>query len=286
MNKPDGPEKARLFDIQKCSFVDGPGIRTTVFFKGCNLSCAWCHNPESQRFDTELMVYQDKCVHCGKCLEKCPHHLRECTLCGTCALYCPKDARKVCGKDYTVEEVWEEIRKDKAFYASSGGGATFSGGECMLQIGFLEKILSVCRENGVSAAVDTAGHVPFSLFERILPLTDLFLYDIKMMDQEKHLRYTGVDNTLILQNLKNLLQRGCRVRIRIPVLAGINDDVEEMTRIRDFLQSYGIPELVELLPYHKLGEMKYRALGQTPESFSAPSEETMQILRSIFDGLS
>ena len=153
--------KATIFDIQRNSYVDGPGIRTTVFFKGCNLHCSWCHNPESQSALPQMMFYKNKCTGCGKCKEKCPNHLESCELCGKCTLYCPHDAREICGKEYTVDEVMREILKDKVFYENSGGGVTFSGGECMLQIDFLEEILKECKKNGIHTAVDTAGHVHF-----------------------------------------------------------------------------------------------------------------------------
>ena len=196
---------ANIFDIQRNSFVDGPGIRTTVFFKGCNLHCTWCHNPESQSAKPEMMFYKNKCTGCGKCREKCPNALEKCELCGKCTIYCPHDAREICGKEYTVDEVLKEILKDKTFYDNSGGGVTFSGGECMLQIDFLEEILKECKKNGIHTAVDTAGHVPFEFFERIIPYTDLFLYDVKCFDSDKHRQYTGVENQLILKNLKRLL---------------------------------------------------------------------------------
>ena len=272
---------ANIFDIQRSSFVDGPGIRTTVFFKGCNLRCAWCHNPESQSGTPQLMVYGDKCVGCGKCLEKCPHDLKSCELCGKCELYCPAEARRVCGKAYTVEELLPEILADKLFYDTSGGGVTFSGGECMLQLDFLCEILQKCRESGIQTAVDTAGHVPFSHFERILPFTDLFLYDIKSMDPQIHKAYTGVDNALILENLSKLLARGARVWIRVPVVAGINDTEEEMLAMTAFFQKYGLPEKIELLPYHAMGESKARAIGREPQIFKAPEKETLDALRAL-----
>ena len=153
--------KAMIFDIQRNSFVDGPGIRTTVFFKGCNLKCKWCHNPESQSAKRQMMFYADKCTGCGKCKEVCPNGLKSCGFCGKCELYCPNDARKICGREYTVDEVFAEIVKDKSFYDNSGGGATFSGGECMLQPDFLCEILKKCKENGIHTAVDTAGNVPW-----------------------------------------------------------------------------------------------------------------------------
>ncbi|MBE6668043.1 MAG: glycyl-radical enzyme activating protein [Ruminococcaceae bacterium] len=274
---------ATVFDIARNSYVDGPGIRTTVFFKGCNLRCAWCHNPESQNKAKEMLFYKNKCTGCGKCADVCPNHQTTCDLCGQCAVYCPTDAREICGKDYSSDGILNEILKDKAFYEASGGGVTFSGGECMLQIDFLEEILKACKENGIHTAVDTAGHVPFESFERILPYTDLFLYDVKSFDSEKHKIHTGVDNRIILENLKALLDSGKRLWVRIPIIPTINDSAVEMENIKRFLLSAAnAPEKVELLPYHALGEHKYNAIGKTPRSFTTPSEEKMAELRRIF----
>lgn len=273
--------KAVIFDIQRNSLVDGPGIRTTVFFKGCNLKCTWCHNPESQSSRPQMMFYRDKCTDCGKCREVCPTP-DTCTLCGKCTVYCPADARKVCGREYNVEEVLTEIIKDKAFYENSGGGVTFSGGECMLQIDFLSEILKKCKENGIHTAVDTAGHIPFEHFEKILPNTDLFLYDIKMFDSQKHKKYIGVGNELILDNLKELFKVGAKVWIRIPIISGVNDTLEEMRNIKDFLERCGQPEKIELLPYHAMGENKYRAIGKEPPKFTPPDNEKLNKLKEIF----
>lgn len=264
--------KGVIFDIVHSSLVDGPGIRTTVFFKGCNLKCAWCHNPESQSFKPQIMFYKDKCTLCGKCKEICSSP-NNCILCGKCALYCQNEARKVCGKEYTTDEVLAEVIKDKAFYENSGGGVTFSGGECMLQIDFLCEILKKCKENGIHTAVDTAGHIPFESFEKILPYTDLFLYDIKVFDNEKHKKYIGVGNERILQNLKKLFNLGAKVWVRIPIIVGVNDNIEEMQKIKEFLG--GNAKKVELLPYHPMGENKYRAIGKNPHPFTAPSNETI-----------
>lgn len=272
---------AIIFDIERNSFVDGPGIRTTVFLKGCNLRCAWCHNPESQSFAPQMLYYQDKCTGCGKCRRVCPTPAN-CTLCGRCSIFCPVDARKVCGKEYTVEEVWEEIEKDIPFYQNSGGGVTFSGGECMLQVDFLSEILKKCKENGVHTAVDTAGHVPFASFEKVLSDTDLFLYDMKCFDSTKHEKYVGVGNERILANLQKLLAAGAKVWIRIPVIPSVNDTVEEMQEIKAFLENAGGVERVELLPYHAMGENKYRAIGTEPVIFEAPSEEKMRELKAVF----
>ncbi len=272
---------ATIFDIQRSSFVDGPGIRTAVFFKGCNLRCAWCHNPESQSATPQLLVYGDKCVGCGKCLEKCPHDLTSCELCGKCELYCPAEARRVCGKEYTADELLTEILADKLFYETSGGGATFSGGECMLYPDFLAELLQKCKAQGVHTAVDTAGHVPFAHFERVLPFADMFLYDVKSMDAEVHKAYTGVDNALILDNLGRLLERGARVWIRMPVVADVNDNEGEMHALAAFLEKHGLPEKIELLPYHAMGESKARAIGREPQIFKAPDKERLAALASL-----
>lgn len=272
---------ATIFDIQRNSYVDGPGIRTTVFLKGCNLRCVWCHNPESQSAKPQMLFYRDKCTGCGKCQEVCKTP-DNCTLCGRCALFCPTDARKVCGREYTVTEIVEEAVKDRAYYENSGGGVTFSGGECMLQIDFLEEALRECKKAGLHTAVDTAGHIPFSSFERVLPYTDLFLYDIKCFDSIRHKQFVGVENDLILRNLQKLLEAGANVWIRIPVIPGVNDSEDEMRQIKDFLDSCGKVQKIELLPYHAMGDNKYRALGVEPQKFAVPDAETMQKLRNIF----
>lgn len=229
-----------------------------------------------------MMFYKNKCTGCGKCREKCPNALEKCDLCGKCTLSCPHDAREICGKEYTLDAVMREILKDKIFYDNSGGGVTFSGGECMLQINFLEEILKECKKNGIHTAVDTAGHVPFDHFERILPYTDMFLYDVKCYDSDKHRQYTGVSNELIFSNLGRLLKMGKAVWVRIPIIPTVNDTEQEMQKIKAFLYSCGYPKKVELLPYHAMGEHKYAALGRNVRIFSTPSEEKMSQLKNIF----
>ncbi len=270
----------KVFDIVRSSFVDGPGIRTTVFFKGCNLRCAWCHNPEGKSSLTQLMFYKDKCIGCGKCKEVCPYNLEKCDLCGKCAAYCPQEARKLCGEKKEASEIFEEIVKDKDFYLSSGGGVTFSGGECMLQIDFLNELIEMCKAEGIHTAVDTAGNVPLAYFAQIDP--DMYLYDIKCLNVQKHKEYVGADNLQILSNLQWLLKQNKRVWIRIPVIADVNDTEEEMTKINGMLKTFGYPEKVELLPYHSMGENKLRALGENVPEFKAPSEEHMEKLRACF----
>ena len=262
--------KAMIFDIQRNSFVDGPGIRTTVFFKGCNLRCKWCHNPESQSFEKEILFYKSKCTGCGRCKELTVDDEN---------FICFNDAKEICGKEYTVDEILDDVIKDKAFYETSGGGVTFSGGECMLQIDFLAEILKKCKEAGIHTAVDTAGNVPFEYFEKIMPYTDLFLYDIKSINDEIHKEYTGATNTLILENLSKLLKSDVSVWVRIPIIPGVNDTEEEMKNIRSFLELNGYPENIELLPYHKMGEHKYSALGKTYNTFDVPNKEKIEKLK-------
>lgn len=271
-----------LFDIQGGSFVDGPGIRTTLFFKGCNLRCGWCHNPESQTCDRQLVTDPVRCTGCGLCKKVCPTGGENCTLCGECARLCPADARHLYGRYYTVEQAVREIEKDVSFYRTSGGGATFSGGECMLQIDFLSALLRRCKAEGISTAVDTAGDVPWSDFARILPDTDLFLYDVKCVSPSLHRAGTGRDNRRILQNLRRLSAEALeKIIVRVPVVGGFNDTDGEMQAIAAFLRECGI-KTAELLPYHTMGRQKYRMLGRNPAEFSVPSPEAMRRYRALF----
>ena len=264
---------AILFDIQRNSFVDGPGIRTTVFFKGCNLRCQWCHNPESQSSKPEIMFYKDKCTGCGRCKN---------ITADSSDFVCFNYAKKICGKAYTVDELFDIIIKDKMFYETSGGGVTFSGGECMLQSDFLCEILAKCKDAEIHTAVDTAGHIHWEVFEKVLQYTDLFLYDIKVFDCNVHRKYTGVSNVLILENLKKLFEVGANVWIRIPVILGINDTAEEMQNIKNFLTPYNASK-IELLPYHGMGEHKYMALGMKEIKFDVPDKNVIAKLNDILN---
>lgn len=265
---------ALIFDIQRNSFVDGPGIRTTVFFKGCNLHCRWCHNPESQSSKREMLFYQNKCINCGKCREVCRHHLTTCDFCGRCTLFCPKDARKLCGEEYTVDALFDEIIKDRDYYDTSGGGVTFSGGECMLQPDFLLEILKKCKGVGIHTAVDTAGNVPFAYFEKVLPFVNLFLYDVKAYTPKLHEDGTGVSNERILENLKRLSGKA-DILVRVPVIGGYNDSEEEQKKIAAFIRKVKTVK-TELLPYHALGEHKYGALGRVCQKFSVPDTNRLR----------
>lgn len=268
--------KARLFDINKCSFVDGPGIRTTFYFKGCNLRCKWCHNPESWKAENQLLFYSDKCQHCGLCLNACSRNAltnrENCISCGKCAEVCPHGARQLVGRDYDIEELVSIALQDKAFYGSDGG-ITCSGGECLLQIEFIQEFLKVIKAEKVNTAVDTALNVPRHYIESIMENTDLFLVDIKCITPEIHKEYTGADNSLILDNIRFLSDSKARVWIRIPVIKECNGNEEEMRKIADFVNDINV-ERVELLPYHTLGINKARAAGYTENRFEkvAPSE--------------
>ncbi len=289
-------DKGMVFNIQKFSIHDGPGIRTTVFFKGCPLNCLWCHNPESQSFDKELMINRDKCTGCGRCVQKCKSNaismkdglpvndFDKCTVCGTCTDFCINNAREIVGEEKAINEILKEIDKDSVFYDQSQGGVTFSGGEAMCQINVLEQLAMRCKEKGISVAVDTCGYVPFESFERILEYVDVFLYDIKLMDSSLHKKYTGVGNELILENLIKLSERGANINLRIPVIAGINEDDETIKSILNFIKETNINK-VNLLPYHDIARNKYERLGKTYEStlMEVPSSERMKELKEMFE---
>ena len=272
---------ATIFDIQKNSFIDGPGIRTTVFFKGCNMKCRWCHNPESQKASAEMLIWKKRCVACGRCRDICRHELNSCDMCGGCTVYCPAHAREISGKTYTVAEVLKEVAADKIFYDFSGGGVTFSGGECMLQIEFLEKALNECHKLYINTAVDTAGNVPWEYFERIIPYTNMFLYDLKCVTEQRHIEGTGVSNKRILDNLKRLSESfDGDVIIRVPIIPTFNDDKEELEKMADFLKGMDYKD-IDVLPYHVMGNSKYEALGRESIVYPIPSEDQIEEIKKI-----
>lgn len=284
-------QSGTIFNIQPFSIYDGPGIRTTVFFKGCNLRCAWCHNPESWLSRPQLEFLEEKCIGCGSCFSACPnsaHIMTEtghvidkskCTDCGACAQTCYAGALVLAGRKAGAQEVFERIMEDAPYFKNSGGGVTFSGGESMMQLDFLCELLQMCKEAGIHTAVDCAGNFPFSSFEKILPWTDLFLYDIKAFDPDTHRKLTGVSNERILENLRLLSARGADIFVRIPCIPGGN--WQDMEQIADYLQNLSVRK-VELLAYHRLGEGKRKSLGMEAVTFETPTPEEMEALLERF----
>ncbi|MCR5371009.1 MAG: glycyl-radical enzyme activating protein [Clostridium sp.] len=291
--------KPLVFNIQKFSTHDGDGVRTTIFFKGCPLKCRWCHNPESQRFEKELIFHRNKCVVCGKCVVKCPSGANsvvdgklvfdreKCTACGVCTDWCIKEAREIAGKEYTVDELVKEAKKDQVFYEQSGGGVTLSGGEVMTQnIDYLEELCRKLHREGISVFIDTSGYTPYENLKRLIPWVDVFLYDIKLMDEEEHRTYIGVDNGLILENLVKLSEDGAGIYARIPVIGKVNATDEFMNQVIRFLDEKHVKvRQVNLLPYHDIGRGKYASLDRPydEETMEKPAKELMEHFKSMFE---
>lgn len=243
--------KGTIFDIQRFSVHDGPGIRTTVFMKGCSLRCRWCHNPEGLSPLPQLQFLEENCIGCGRCGDQ--SSLAD-------AVNCPAEALKVCGREIGEEELLKEIIRDRAFYGDTGG-VTFSGGECLLQADFVTAVLTRAKAAGLHCAVDTAGFVPWTFIEKTLDCCDLYLYDVKCMDPTRHKTYTGADNALILDNLRRLSACGKEIWIRVPVIPDFNSTAQEMAAIADLTVTLPSVTGVTLMPYHTLGASKYRTLG-------------------------
>lgn len=283
-----------VFNIMRYSTHDGPGIRSTVFLKGCPLRCLWCHNPESQNTHPEVMYSGERCVRCGECVVHCWHgalswsdgpvrDIEKCECCGDCVEACPTGARHIAGQEMTVDKLLHEVEKDRVFYEESGGGVTFSGGEPFCQPAFLEGALDALRENEIHTAVDTSGFVPTETLLHMSHKIDLFLYDLKAMDDERHIRLTGVSNRLILDNLRLLALQNADVVVRIPLVSGLNDSSEEIEPMCRHLSSLGLMR-IDLLPYHEIGMEKHQRLGgQRPlESLAAPAPEKVQHIADRF----
>ena len=239
------------------------------------MNCWWCHNPESIDPKPELVLFEDKCIGCGKCFEVCPqkahevlpdgtrvYHRERCVLCGKCVEVCYAEALVMEGREVTVEEVMVELRKDAPFYESSGGGITLSGGEPMFQPRFALSILKQCKSEGFHTALDTSGYAPWGVYEKVLPYVDLVLYDLKHIDPTAHRKYTGVSNELILENLVGIGESGVPIEVRMPIVPGINDGKDDITGAAEFLKTVKNITQVVLLPYHKFGEAKYKRLGR------------------------
>ncbi len=280
----DAVQQGMIFDIKHYALHDGPGIRTTVFFKGCPLSCWWCHNPESQRTTPELLLHPERCIGCDRCRVACPSGAIDsrdrCGSCGACADACPADARVIAGKTMTVDEVMAEIRKDSAFYDESGGGVTFSGGEPLCQPAFLRALLERCRAEEIHTVVDTSGFAQRDLLLSVGRLTDLILYDLKHMDPDQHERLTGVSNALILDNLRTLTSTGARLRIRVPIIPGNNDDLANIDATAQFVASLTGVNEIDILPYHGSAAEKYRKMGlpYRLHELTPPSDLHMQAI--------
>ena len=277
----------RIFNIQRFSTQDGPGIRTVVFLKGCPLRCAWCHNPESQRSGTDVFFRPAKCVGCGKCVEACPRgchvftnglHLLDrsgCIYCAECAGVCLADALEACGGEKTAEEVLDTLVRDRLFYEESGGGITLSGGEPLLQYDFSAELLRLAKENGLHTAVETSGYTERDLTE-ISRYTDLWLYDVKLLDEEAHRRYTGVSCGRILENLFFLDRTGANIILRCPVIPGVNLNAKHFDAVAELAGELKNVRQIHLEPYHPLGLSKSEQLSRTQgyqnDRFLEPSE--------------
>jgi len=275
-----------VFDIKRYAINDGPGIRIVVFLKGCNLNCAWCHNPESISREKERMYAPARCIKCETCVLACPNKAialtpeeivtdaELCTMCGKCAEVCPTKAIEISGRPMSVTEIMSEIEKERVFFDQSGGGVTFSGGEPLLQARFLIELLDECGHRGIHRAVDTAGLANTEIVLEVARRTDLFLYDLKMMNSDKHREWVGIPNEKILENLKVLAETGAKIIIRVPLIGGVNDDAENLEATARFVaQLSGEKKDVTLLPYHKIAQTKYQKLGR-PEAFQLLEEPT------------
>lgn len=279
-----------IFDIKHYAINDGPGIRTVVFFKGCNLHCAWCHNPESISPKIEKMYSPAKCIGCGTCVETCPENALTltadgivtdtdlCTVCGKCAEVCPTLAIEMSGKTMSVSAIMDIIEKDRIFFDQSGGGVTFSGGEPLVHSKMLLELLVECGKRSIHRAVDTAGNVSTETLLEVAENTDLFLYDLKMMDSGLHREWIQAGNERILQNLKVLAATGAHIIIRIPLIGGVNDTDENIDQTARFISELaGDKKEVHLLPYHNIAQNKYNKLGKSDdfEILKEPAKDTL-----------
>ena len=280
--------KGYISDYKRMSVHDGPGIRTTLFLKGCPLRCLWCHNPENLRVTPTLSYTQKLCVDCGACAAVCSNGVHSftgeehridhsrCTACGACVKECYTGALKIFGQTAEAEAVAEKLLEDRAFYESSSGGVTFSGGEPLMQPDFLAAVMSILKAQNIHIAVDTCGEAPWENIEKILPYTDLFLFDVKHIDTDAHRTGTGVGNERILSNLRRLSERGAHIEIRTPVIPGFNDSPDVLSRVANLLAALDQVQLWRLLPYHSMGKAKYEAIGL---AYSMPELEMPDVAR-------
>jgi len=287
--------KGIVFDIKRYSIHDGPGIRTTVFLKGCPLVCRWCHNPESQTPGLEPVFRGDRCIRCRVCVDACPGNAiswseagpvtdrAACACCGSCAAACHAEAREMAGTEMSVDQVMAQVERDTAFYDESAGGVTFSGGEPLAQPEFLLALLRTCRGKDIPTALDTVGFAPWEILDRLRGFVDLFLYDLKLMDDAKHRKFTGVSNEAILSNLESLSRLRHAVVLRVPVIPGVNDDDENIRGIGTFAAALPVLKGIHLLPYHGLGVEKYGRLNReyTLGDIRVPTEARMKHIANL-----
>lgn len=278
-----------IFDIQHSSYHDGPGMRTVVFLKGCSLECFWCQNPESQNSRPQLMVYPDLCIGCRKCehvcMESCHSFIdgshiyqrNKCTGCGNCAENCYAGALVLSGSQIEEEDVLMEILKDLEFYQISGGGVTLSGGEPLLQADACAALLKYLRQEGIHTLIETAGLVSWEAFEKILPFTDHFFYDVKLINPEKHKEFCGAPNEQILNNLVRLSEKTEKITVRMPIIPGVNDKEADMKELADFIQRKTRVREIRLIPFHRLGKGKYDALEMKYKAASLESPSVSRI---------
>jgi len=289
--------KGKIFDIKNFAVHDGPGIRTTVFFKGCPLNCHWCHNPEGIDSSEDLFYYDSKCIGCWNCIDVCPLDAISkegakikidralCDVCGECVKGCPTTALQIAGKEVTVEHVMEEIRKSTIYHDTSQGGVTLSGGEPFQQFDFMRRLIERCKEEDIHVTVDTSGFVDKEKLNSIKDKVDLFLFDLKIMDDEKHREYTGVSNRPILENLKNLLEDDrSEVIIRFPLIPDITDTEENIDSILEFLSDFKSSKEIDILPYHDVVE-KYNRLRREYkiEDVSMPERARVNKVKKRFE---
>jgi pyruvate formate lyase activating enzyme len=290
--------KGIIFDIKKFSIHDGPGIRTTVFLKGCTMRCQWCHNPESHQPEPELILRPERCIQCASCVEACPHgaislhhgaisyHREKCIACGRCTEMCYAQARELIGREVSVDETLAEIERDVPFYKESGGGVTFSGGEPLLQRDFLSALLQGCQERGIHAAVDTCGAVSWDIIDGIRTEVDLFLYDLKLIDDALHRKFTGTSNRGIIKNLQNLSARGAEIIIRVPIIPAITDGEENLRQIGRLAAALPDLQRLDILPYFHIAVEKYRRLNRDYDltKTSPPGAERMTCIADMLRG--
>ena len=272
-----------VFDVKRFSIHDGPGIRTTFFLKGCPLSCVWCQNPESISSKAQMVFHSSRCINCGACLEACPLDELDssgCIMCGACADACCTAAREMLGQHVSPEQIMDAIMRDRVFFEESCGGVTFSGGEPMRQIDFLKVILHLCKKSNVRTAVDTCGYTSWESFDKILEITDLFLYDIKHLDSNIHERFTGVRNETILANLIKLAESRANIVIRIPLVGGFNDNRDFFLRATEFVNELPGYQAVDILACHDFARGKYRMLNREL-SYTTPKDCKLEEFKKI-----